>query len=193
MNDYFGIKDNEFIRGNVPMTKEEVRVITISKLRLSTNDRVCDIGAGTGSISIEIARVLKTGFVYAVECITEGIELIKKNSLKFGVSNIEVIEGKAPENLNGIKNIDKIVVGGSGGNLEKIVEWSMKNLKGNGRIVINSVTFDTLTDSKMFLEKSGFSEIEIIQVGVNKFEETGNVLMLKAQNPVFIISATKGK
>jgi len=191
MNDFFGIPDALFIRGKIPMTKEEVRVITISKLRLSETDRVLDVGAGTGSISVEIARIFKKGFVYAVEKENEGCELIKKNCEKFNIKNIKIIEGTAPECLSDIGKIDKIVIGGSSGNLEGIINRVKSNLKSGGRIVINSITFETLTESKKLLEKNNFKEIEIIQVGINKFEETGKFLMLKAQNPVFIISCTK--
>jgi cobalt-precorrin-6B (C15)-methyltransferase len=188
---YFGIKDVDFIRGNIPMTKEEIRVVTISKLRLNEKDVVLDIGAGTGSISVETAGLLKEGIVYSVEMNPEGIDLIKKNCEKFNIKNIKIIEGKAPEALKEINKIDKIIIGGSGGNLSEIIKWGSSHLNDNGRIVINAITFDTLSDSMKFLEENNFSDIEIIQVCINRFEEIGNSLMLKPLNPVFIISATK--
>ena len=191
MNDFIGIPDNEFIRGNVPMTKFEIRMITISKLRLKQTDIIADIGAGTGSISVEIARVLNGGKVFSIESTPEGIELTRKNCDKFGITNISLVYGTAPDALSGIAEVDGVVIGGSGGRLEGIIDWANGNIKPGGRIVINSITFDTLVMSKKMLEERDFNGTEIIQAGINKFEPAGKTLMLKSNNPVFIISATR--
>lgn len=193
MNDYitYGIPDQEFIRDDVPMTKEEVRTIAISKLRLKENDTVIDIGAGTGSISIEIARILKKGYVYSIEKEEKAIKLIKENCKKFNIKNIKIIEGEAPEGLREIKNINRIIIGGSGGKLDEIFKWVDINLKKSGRIVINAITLETLKNSEKFLESKKYKNIEIIQVAISKFKEAGNSKMLKANYPVFIISGEK--
>lgn len=193
MNDYitYGIPDQEFIREDVPMTKEEIRTISISKLRLKEGDIVIDIGAGTGSISIEIARILKKGYVYSIEKEEKAIKLIKDNCKKFKIKNIKIIEGEAPETLKEIKNINRIIIGGSGGRLNEILEWVETNLKKGGRIVINAITLDTLKNSEKFLEEKKYKDIEIIQVAISKFKEAGNSKMLKANYPVFIISGKK--
>lgn len=193
MNDYitYGIPDQEFIRDDVPMTKEEVRTISISKLRLKEDDVVIDIGAGTGSISIEIARMLKKGYVYSIEKDEKAVKLIKDNCKKFNIKNIKIIEGEAPEALKEIKNINRIIIGGSGGRLAEILEWSDANLRKRDRIVINAITLETLKNSEKFLESKRYNDIEIIQVAISKFKEAGNSKMLKANYPVFIISGEK--
>ncbi len=193
MNDYItcGIPDQEFIRDDVPMTKEEVRTIAISKLRLKEDDTVIDIGAGTGSISIEMARILKKGYVYSIEKEEKAIRLIKENCKKFNTKNIKIIEGEAPEALKEIKKFNRIIIGGSGGRLSEILEWVDANLKKSGRIVINAITLDTLKNSEKFLESKKYKDIEIIQVAISKFKEAGNSKMLKANYPVFIISGEK--
>ncbi len=186
-----GIPDNEFIRDSVPMTKMEVRVISISKLQLTEGDRVLDIGAGTGSISIEIARLLPNSTVYAVEHKAKAIELIKQNATKFNTPNLEVIHGKAPEILAGIKHINKFFIGGSSGNLVKILNWIVANGAPNSQIVINAVTLNTLTTATSYLSGAEFKELEIIQVAINRVEELGGVDMFRALTPVFVISARK--
>ncbi len=193
MNDYItcGIPDQEFIRDDVPMTKEEVRTIAISKLRLKEDYTVIDIGAGTGSISIEIGRILKKGIIYSVEKEEKAIKLIKENCKKFNIKNIKIIEGEAPEALKEIKKFNGIIIGGSGGRLNEILEWIDVNLKKSGRIVINAITLDTLKNSEKFLEEKKYKDIEIIQVAISKFKEAGNSKMLKANYPVFIISGEK--
>lgn len=186
-----GIPDNEFIRDSVPMTKMEVRVISISKLQLTEGDRVLDIGAGTGSISIEIARLLPNSTVYAVEHKAKAVELIKQNATKFDTQNLEVIHGKAPEILLGIKGINKFFIGGSSGNLVQILDWIVANGAPNSQIVINAVTLDTLTTATSYLSGEDFKELEIIQVAINRVEELGGVDMFRALTPVFVISARR--
>jgi precorrin-6Y C5,15-methyltransferase (decarboxylating) CbiT subunit len=190
MNDFFGIPDEQFVRGNIPMTKFEVRMLSISKLRLRKNDKVLDIGAGTGSISVEIARVMLNATVFAVEQNPEAIRLIEANKDKFDLKNLNILLGRAPELLRDIGRMDKVFVGGSDGEMENIIKWSGNNLAATGRIVINAITLDTLYRSKESLVKYGFEKIEIIQVGINKFETAGKAYLLKAQNPSFIMSAS---
>ena len=193
MNEYitYGIPDKDFIRSDIPMTKEEIRVISISKLKLKEKSIVLDIGAGTGSITIEIARILKNSIVYSIEKDEKAISLIKENINKFKIKNIKIINGEAPEILNEIKKFDRVIIGGSGGRLNEILNWIDSNLINSGRIVINSVTLDTLVIAEKFLADKKYNDIEIIQVSVSKFKEAGASKMLKANYPVFIISGER--
>ncbi len=186
-----GIHDDLFIRGNVPMTKEEVRAVTISKLRTRNNHTIVDIGAGTGSISIEAALQASQGKVYAVERNSEGIELIKKNMKKFNISNITCVVGLAPEVLKNVPQIDRAIIGGSGGKLEGIFDWLDTNLKKDGRVVINLITLENLHKSINCLKDRKYEEIDIAHVSVSKSRKIGKLTMMEAQNSVYIISAIK--
>ena len=187
------LKDTEFIRGNIPMTKEEVRTITLSKLDIRESDHIIDIGAGTGSLSIEAARRAPLGRVYAIDLKEEAIDLIQQNAQKHGIGNVTVIYGRAPEDLPVGTKFNKIIIGGTSGGMEKVFEWIDLNRENDIAIVINAITLETLTQAEQLLKVSKFDEIEIIQVAVNRFEKVGGYTMLKAQTPVFILSAVKLK
>lgn len=181
------IKDEDFIRGSTPMTKEEVRILSIAKLKLKSDSRMLDIGAGTGSISIQAALLCSE--VVAIEKEKEAIEIIKKNIEKFNVKNIKLLNGEASELIRSIPGeFDSIFIGGSGGNIEHIIISASKKLKKNGTIVLNFITIDNLFKSKEVLKELNYS-FEVIQVSVSKAR--GNSLMLYANNPIFIISGTK--
>lgn len=185
-----GIPDEYFIRGSVPMTKEEVRILTISKVRLKGNEVVYDIGAGTGSISLEIARLLPEGKVFAIEQNPEGIELIKTNAHKLGVTNLEVIKGRAPEALVGLPNPQRIIIGGSSGSMEEIFLTFLPQLCKDGRVVINAITVESIHQGIDLAEKY-LKEVEVIQVNISKAEKLGKYHLMKANNPVYIISGVK--
>lgn len=186
-----GISDDMFIRGNIPMTKEEVRVITLSKLRLKEDDVVIDIGAGTGSITIEASLIAKKGKVYAVEQKQEGIYLINENLKKFGIENVEIMEGKAPDIIGDIY-IDKAFIGGTGGNIKEIFEWLNNHLNIGGRVVINAITIENVYKAKKYLKENNYLNIEVIQAGISKGREVGNLTLMEAQNPIYILSGEKG-
>ena len=186
-----GIPDDMFIRGKVPMTKEEVRSITLGKLRLNDNDIIVDIGAGTGSISIEAALQASNGQLYAVERNEEAVQLIIKNKDKFEVENIQIIEGSAPNALEAVPLVDKVIVGGSGGNLNGIFDWLDINLKQDGRVVINAITIETLNRSLENLKNRNYEAVEVVHVSIARSRNIANMTMMEAQNPVYIISATK--
>jgi len=192
MNDYitYGLPDDSFIRADVPMTKEEVRTIIISKLRLKIDHVVIDIGAGTGSISIEVARLIKKGRVYAVDSNKKAVELIKKNCIKFNINNIEIINAEAPD-LNLKIHADRIIIGGSGERLANILDWQDSILKHGGRLVAAAVTIETLNTINAFLNEKKYSDIDIVQVSINKTKKIGSKNMFFANNPVFIISGEK--
>ena len=186
-----GIPDSEFIRGDVPMTKEEIRILSLSKLQLTVGDCLLDVGAGTGSVSVEMARLLPESTVYAVEQKAKALELIRQNALKFETPNVKIIEGKAPEVLEGISGVNKIFIGGSGGNLKEIIDWVECNSQTGSRLVINAVSLNTLIDARHMLDTLAFSAPEIIQVSINRIEKLGNAEMFRPQSPIFIISTTR--
>ena len=127
------IKDEEFIRGNCPMTKEEIRILSVAKLNLDENSKLLDVGAGTGSISIQGSKLCTQGRVVAIERDEEALEVIYKNKDKFSCDNLEVIEGEAIEALDSMKEkFNSIFIGGSGGNLEKIIEKCHNLLEDDG-------------------------------------------------------------
>lgn len=186
-----GIPDSEFIRGDVPMTKEEIRIISLSKLQLTVGDCLLDVGAGTGSVSIEIARLLPESTVYAVEQKAKALELIQQNALKFETPNIKIIEGIVPDALENLSGVNKIFIGGSGGNLKEIIDWVENNCQSGARLVINAVSLNTLVDARQLLDSPAFSAPEIIQVSINRIEKLGNAEMFRPQSPIFIISTTR--
>jgi len=186
----FGIPDEAFIRGKVPMTKEEVRVITLSKLKIKRNDIIVDIGAGTGSISIECALLSPEGNVYGVERNKEAVNLIKENIKKFNINNMEIIEGEAPEALSSLPQVNKAVLGGTGGNMEGIMDWIDKNLKEDGTVVINAITVETVYKALEEMKKRKY-QFEVILVSISKGESAGNYTLMKGQNPVYIITGKK--
>lgn len=186
-----GIPDSEFIRGDVPMTKQEIRVLSLSKLQLATGDRILDIGAGTGSVSVEAARLLPLSPVFAVECKPRALDLIRENAARFATPNVHIIEGKAPEGLEHLSDINKVFVGGSGGNLKEILAWVESHTLAGARLVVNAVTLDTLVIARDYLSGAAFGELEIIQVTVNRIERIGESDMFRPQSPVFIVSAMR--
>ncbi len=180
-----------FIRAEVPMTKAEVRAVTLSKARLSDCHIIWDIGAGTGSISVEAALTAVNGQVFAVEKEPVAIELIKKNLALFGVGNVTVCHGTAPVALDKLPGPDRVFIGGSGGNLPEIIDFVTGKLPAGGRVVINAVVLETLVAAVEMLKRLGFGNIDITQVSISKAVNLGNLHMFKSHNPVFIISAEK--
>ena len=173
------------------MTKEEVRVLTLSKLRLTPSSLVLDIGAGTGSVSVECALLSPAGKVYAVEKNPEAVLLIKQNCEKFGVSNIEVLEGAAPDCLHGLPPVDRVVIGGGGGNLQAVTAAAKGLLKPGGRLVINAILLETLAGALETMKKEGFEQVELLAVSIARGRELGGKTALQPLNPVFIIWGTK--
>lgn len=173
------------------MTKAEVRTVTLAKARLRENDIVWDIGAGTGSISVEAALAAAAGQVYAIERDAEAVGLIKNNTDRFGTGNVTVCHGSAPAALDGLPRPDRVFVGGSGGNLRDIIGLVHERLPEGGRLVINAVVLETLTTAVETVTALDFKDIEITQVSVAKTAEVGNSHMFKSHNPVFIISGEK--
>ncbi len=188
-----GIPDEYFERAEkVPITKEEVRSIQISKARLRPGQIVYDIGCGSGSISVEAAlQIESSGKVLAVDYDENAINLTKKNMKKFGLSNICTIYGNAKEKILDLEEADTIFIGGTGGDTKEIVEISQNKLKSGGRIVVGIILIETLYSVLQILDKLQFESVDITQVTISKSRKTTTGTMMLARNPVTIISATK--
>lgn len=186
-----GIPDDLFIRGQAPMTKLEVRSVTLSKLMLKKDDKIVDIGAGTGSISIECALIANKGKVYSVEKKDKNIKLIQQNINAFNVKNIELIKGTAPEIINKVSNVDKVIIGGSSGKLDEIFQWLEINLNQGGRLVMNFITLENMYRGLELLKIESYKEIDVVQISVSKGRSLADLTMMEGYNPVYIISAVK--
>ncbi len=185
-----GIPDEYFLRTEgVPMTKSEIRVLSLAKLRLFHQAVVYDIGAGSGSVAIECKLMLPAGRVLAIERNPQAIELIKNNAEQFDV-DLELIAGSAPECLQGLPEADRIFLGGSGGQLPSILNGCDAKLKTGGWIVVNSVSLSTAPDAYNILKSKGYS-VEATQVNIAISSQRGNSELWQARNPVTIIAAQK--
>lgn len=183
-----GIPDELFIRGDVPMTKQEVRAVALAKLRLTATDTVWDVGAGTGSVSIEAALVARAGSVWAVERNAAGVRLIRENADAFRCGNVHAVPGVAPEALAKLPVPDAVFVGGSAGELPSIVEAALEK-NSQVRLCVPCVTVETLTEACALLSGSRFKGFEACQVSAARAEAVGSHHLMKAQNPVFLVSA----
>ena len=183
-----GIPDELFIRGDVPMTKQEVRAVALAKLRLTATDTVWDVGAGTGSVSIEAALIARAGSVWAVERNAAGVRLIRENADAFGCGNVHAVPGVAPEALAKLPVPDAVFVGGSAGELPSIVEAALEK-NSQVRLCVPCVTVESLTEACALLSGSRFKGFEACQVSAARAEAVGSHHLMKAQNPVFLVSA----
>lgn len=185
-------RDEDFIRGKVPLTKRNVRILSTALLGLSACETFVDIGAGTGGITLEAARQMPEGTVYAIERGAEGCALIRENARHLGCDNITVIEGNAPEDLPETLRCDAVFIGGSGGNLDKIITWCRDHLRPGGRLVANFIAIENVYDALSRI-RTQFEDVEITQASFagGSVREAGLTLM-RAENPIFLISATKG-
>jgi len=186
-----GIPDEEFLRGKVPMTKAEIRVQVLAKARISKYDRVVDIGAGTGSISIEAAGLASEGVVYAIEHNLEAQELILANQRKFGILNLQLIPGAAPDVFDKLPPVDVCIIGGSHGLLKEILE-TVPLVEG-GRIVITAVTIETVAQGLKLLTDLNYQAIDTVSIQAVRWKAVQTLHMAQALNPIFIISARKGE
>ena len=175
-------------RGNVPMTKQEIRILTLAKAQINSDAVVVDVGAGTGSITVEAARLAPHGKIFAVERKPEAVELIKRNVEKFSVNNVEIICAAAPNGLENLPELDAAIIGGSGGQLEKILDVLTAKLKIGGRIVVNAITIQTAAKSLEYFHAHGW-QVDASQVQITRLKKIGAYDMNQALNPVWIITA----
>ena len=184
-----GICDEEFLRGKAPMTKEEVRTVSLSKLRLG-EDSVCyDVGAGTGSVSIEMALRAWNGEVYAIEKKEDALALLKENKQKFAADNLTIVPGTAPEAMTELPVPTHAFIGGSSGNMNAIVKLLLeKNPKV--RMVINCITLETVTEAMNAIRDFDLTDVDIVQLGAARSKSIGRYHMMMGENPIYIISCT---
>ena len=186
-----GIPDELFERSeNVPITKEDIRSIVLSKLRLRKDYSVIDVGCGCGSITVEVCLHVNSKNVYAIDSDENAIELTKKNLDKFGVS-ANLIYSKAEEILPSLPSVDAIIVGGTKGKTEKIIELCISRLKKGGRLVIDTILIETMYKALRTIKKEKMHEIEVTQVTISKGKDVSSGTMLISRNPILILSATK--
>ena len=188
-----GIPDELFDRDeNVPITKEEVRVVQISKARLKPGMIVYDIGCGSGSISVEAAhQVEESGHVHAVDYDAKAVELTKKNLEKFNLANVSVILGNAKEKISELPNADAVFIGGTGTDTNEIMHICQDKLKSGGRIVIGMILIETIFSVLSSIQELDFDSVDITQVTISKSRKTTTGTMMLARNPVTVLSATK--
>jgi len=173
------------------MTKEEVRVITLAKLCLQESMVLWDIGAGTGSVAVEVARLLRSGKVFAVEKEKEAFTLLKENARAFELENLVPVFGEAPQVLEALPDPDRVFVGGSGGKLTEILSVVAARLPKEGVVVVNAITLETAAESVAFLENLRFS-CAVLLLGISWGEPVGGRHLFRSANPVYIIQGKKG-
>ncbi len=185
-----GIPDELFERTEeVPITKEDIRAIAISKLRLKEGHSAIDVGCGSGSITVELCLQTK-GKVYAIDFDKNAVELTKKNLQKFG-ANAEVILGKAQDILPKLQQADAVIVGGTWGDTKQVIELAVGRVKNGGRIVIDTILIETMYQALATINELKLTEVDITQITISKARKVTTGTMMLARNPVMIISATK--
>ncbi|MGA9149393.1 MAG: precorrin-6Y C5,15-methyltransferase (decarboxylating) subunit CbiT [Candidatus Nitrosopolaris sp.] len=186
-----GIPDELFERsGEVPITKEEIRALVISKLRLKEDSWAIDVGCGSGSITVEICLQAKAGKVYAIDIDSSAIELTKKNLVKFG-AKAELILSSAQDALPSLPKVDAIMIGGSSSDIAGVIRLGINRLKKGGRIVIDTILVETLYDVIRTIKETELCEVDVTQAAIIKGKTMTIGTMMVARNPITIISATK--
>jgi cobalt-precorrin-6B (C15)-methyltransferase len=187
-----GIPDEFFIRDEeVPITKEEIRSIIVSKLRLKENYSVIDVGCGSGSVTVELCIQCKNGKVFGIDLDYKAIDLTKKNLEKFSLV-AEIIKGDAYDVLENLPSVNGIIIGGTTGKTKEIIDKSINKLKVGGRIVITTILIETMYKAIEALYGSqGISDIDFTQITISKGRKTKTGTMMLSRNPVLLISATK--
>lgn len=186
-----GVDDDEFASMKKHFTHQEVRAVTLAKLKLQNDLVLWDIGAGSGSVSIEASNLIPNGKLFAIEKNSQYVTFLKQNLEKFCARNVKLVEAYAPDGLDDLPDPDRVFIGGAGGNLEEIIEQVDRRLKGDGLIVINAVTLDTLTKSIEALEYHGY-QIEVVCINVSRTKPLTEFKLFEAHNPVYIVTAWKG-
>lgn len=181
-----GLPDEAFERGDVPMTKQEVRAAVLAKLAVHPEDILWDVGAGTGSVSVELALAAPRGRVYAVECRPEGCALIKANREKFRTRNLVLVEGLAPAALSDLPAPDAVFIGGSKGSLAAIVDAALDK-NPDARICVSAIALETLSAAVAALTAKGRT-VQVSQIAVSRAKAVGGLHLMMAQNPIYLIT-----
>ncbi len=180
-----GLPDEAFLRGTAPMTKQEVRAAALSKLAVGPSDVLWDVGAGTGSVSVELALAAPEGQVFAVECEQDACALIRDNRQKFSAWNLQIVEGRAPQALADLPAPDAVFVGGTKGGMEEIIDLALAKNK-NARVCVSAIAVETLSAAVAALTKHGL-EANVTQIAVSRTRPAGKLHLLMANNPTFLI------
>ena len=181
-----GLPDEAFARGKVPMTKQEVRAAVLAKLGVQPGELLWDVGAGTGSVSVELALAAPRGRVYAVECDPEACALIRQNKEKFAVRNLTLVEGTAPAALENLPAPDAVFIGGTKGNMAAVVEAALARNPA-ARVCISAIALETLSAAVAALTAHGL-QAEVCQISVSRAKAAGKLHLLMANNPIFLIT-----
>lgn len=181
-----GLPDEAFERGDVPMTKQEVRAAVLAKLAVRPEDILWDVGAGTGSVSVELALAAPRGRVYAVECRPEGCALIKANREKFRTRNLVLVEGLAPAALLDLPAPDAVFIGGSKGSLAAIVDAALDK-NPDARICVSAIALESLSAAVAALTAKGRT-VQVSQIAVSRAKAVGGLHLMMAQNPIYLIT-----
>lgn len=181
-----GLPDEAFERGDVPMTKQEVRAAVLAKLAVRPEDILWDVGAGTGSVSVELALAAPRGRVYAVECRPDGCALIKANREKFRTRNLVLVEGLAPAALSDLPAPDAVFIGGSKGSLAAIVDAALDK-NPDARICVSAIALETLSAAVAALTAKGRT-VQVSQIAVSRAKAVGGLHLMMAQNPIYLIT-----
>ena len=181
-----GLPDEAFARGKVPMTKQEVRAAVLAKLGVQPGELLWDVGAGTGSVSVELALAAPRGRVYAVECDPEACALIRQNKEKFTVRNLTLVEGTAPAALENLPAPDAVFIGGTKGNMAAVVEAALARNPA-ARVCISAIALETLSAAVAALTAHGL-QAEVCQISVSRAKAAGKLHLLMANNPIFLIT-----
>lgn len=185
------MKDSEFIRAKVPMTKEEIRAISLDKLELHRAKRFLDIGSGTGSVTIQAARTYPDLEVVAIERQKEAVALTQENMVHFGCHNITLFSGVAPIVIE--DHFDAIFVGGTGGNLQEILDWCEDLLEPGGRLVLNFILLENALEAMTILESMSWENLEMVTIQASRWISLGKGHYFKPQNPTMIVSCQKAE
>lgn len=189
INPFIPIKDSEFSRAKVPMTKEEVRWLSVQKLEVLPTDVVFDIGAGSGSVALELGRKAFESEVYAIEFKDDACDLINENIKKLKGFNVNLIKGMAPESMVDLPTPDKAFIGGSSGNMFEIIDF-LVNKNSKIKIVINVIALQSLNELINTLEKLNFEYVDIACVNVSKSKRIGKYDMMMANNPIYVVTVS---
>ena len=181
------VRDSMLTRAKVPMTKEEVRWVSVSRLAVQPCDTVWDVGAGTGAVTLELARKASDGLVYAIERADEAIALLRENRRNLGGYNVQIVVGAAPDALKTLPAPDCVFVGGSGGAMRRILEIA-KEKNPAVRVVATAIALETLHETQAALTGLGFANVEVVQIAAARGRAVGAYTMMIANNPVFILS-----
>lgn len=189
---FLGINDEKFLREEkIPMTKREIRILTLALARAYDAEIIVDIGAGSGAISIEAAKFVPDGNIFAVEKNPNAVELLRENVKKFSADNVSIINAEATIALKNFSKIDVAIIGGSGGNLENILDALDGKLKIGGRIAANFIAVQNLTTCLDWLRRHKNFSYDAIHAQINHLKSVGPYDMVQANNPIYIVTAEK--